>query len=79
MLSCLTELQATCVSPLPGVNVPCWLVGSLANRAVSWNPQRRCTGSATETLISWATPGVYVVPPALIFTLPRPPFNGVPV
>src|SRR5580700_2318121 len=46
-----TVLQTTCVSPSRGMKVPASAVVSLADRAVSWKPQRRCFGSLTVTLI----------------------------
>src|ERR1700681_2906577 len=77
LLSWVTLLQNTCVSPSTGVKLPASAVGSLADRAVSWKPQRRCFGSLTVTLICCVTPGVYVLPPALMATLPPPPLSAV--
>ena len=48
----------------------------LASRAVSWNPQARCVGSATVTVRCCLTPGEYVSPFGK-FTVTLPRFPGL--
>src|SRR5215831_10858181 len=70
--------QRTCVVPSIAVSTPARVFELPARRAVSWNPHLRCAGSVTVTLMRCFTPGVYVVPPASIVTLPPPMLSPAP-
>src|SRR5258708_28533829 len=71
--------QRTCVVASAAVSRPARVFELLARRAVSWNPHLRWVGSVTVTLMRCFTPGVYVVPPASIATLPLPRLGPAPV